>query len=203
MGKSSAALPDPAEPPVTRVPHVKGVAFRTVMKLVEERRGKAIVESAVKAMDGEVGAAFAGGTLVAMAWYPVAWYRSMWKGILSATGGQVSFVRELGRAAVDLDSKGIYRILFRLLSPQTLMSIGMTHFGRIYDTGKVEVLRESWGRVRVRWTGCAEFDHTMWVEIAGSCERLVELAGGKNVRISTTSGGRDGDDTCEIAAYWD
>ena len=31
----------------------------------------------------------------------------------------------------------------------------------------------------MRWTGCIGFDRAVWIEILGACERLAELAGGK------------------------
>jgi hypothetical protein len=80
--------------------------------------------------------------------------------------------------------------------PATLIS----DFNQIYDTGHVEVIEPTAVSVRLSFTGCSGFDHVMWVEILGSCERLAELAGGKDARSAIVSGGRHGDAHC-VAAF--
>lgn len=185
-----------------RVPRVKGLAFRTVLALVESARGAGTVERAVAAMPEDVAHALRYGEVIAAGWYPLEWYRAMWSAIQSATGEGDAFVRQLGRDAVDEDFGGVYRVLMRMLTPKTLLSIGMRHFRHIYDTGQVRVTNPTPTSVRLRFEGCTGFDHAMWVEALGSCERLAELAGGKGAHATILSGGGNEDDACLAAVAW-
>jgi hypothetical protein len=89
-----------------------------------------------------------------------------------------------------------------VLTPKTAVAIGMKHFGQIYDTGSVRVAEPTSASVRVDFAGCTGFDHTMWVEILGSCERLVELAGGHGAHAMIVGGGGDGEDGCLAKLQW-
>ena len=182
-------------------PSVKGIAFGTVMKIVRAQREPAVVERALEAMSEEVRDALRYGTIIASGWYPVSWYRAMWSGILAATDEGLDFVRFVGRTSVDVDFPTLYRAAFRVLSPRTLVTLGLKHFKQIYDTGSVEVLESRPTSVRVKWTGCVGFDRTMWTEVFGSCERLAELAGGKAARMQAVEAGGD-DDHCVAVAHW-
>jgi hypothetical protein len=183
-------------------PRVKGVAFQTVLKLVEKSRGPEVIAGAVAAMPEEVARAIRYSEIIAAGWYPVAWYRAMWTALLATAAEGDPFVRTLGRDAVDHDLGSIYRALLRVLTPKTAVSVGMKHFGQIYDTGRVRVGEPTSASVRLDFEGCTDFDHTMWVEILGSCERLVELAGGKGAHSIIIGGGGDGEDRCHAKVQW-
>src|SRR4051794_7356477 len=112
-------------------PCVKGVAFRTVMKLMERHHGRSALDRAYAAMPRDVAEPLRGGSLLSVGWYAVEWYRGMWRAILDATGEGESYVRRVGREAIDEDLHSIYRPLVRMLSPHTLVTIGMRHFKQL------------------------------------------------------------------------
>jgi hypothetical protein len=188
--------------PGREVPSIKGVSFVSVLKIVERDRSRATIEEALGAMDREVADALRYGTVIASGWYPVTWYRAMWRALLAVTGGGDDFVKQVGRASIDHDFNTIYKAVFRMLRPRTLVSIGVKHFGQIYDTGAVAVEEKAATQVRVRWSGCTGFDHAMWIEILGSCERLAELAGGTGGRAVIHEGGADDQDHCVADIRW-
>jgi hypothetical protein len=187
---------------VSSGPQVKGVSFLSVMSVVEKHRGRALAEGALRTMSTEVGDAFRYGTIIAAGWYPIAWYAEMWRSLKSVSGGGDEFVRFVGRASIDQDFNTIYKTLFRMLSPKTLVSIGVRHFSNIYDTGSVVVVEDQPTHVRVKWTGCAGFTRPMWIEVLGACERLAELAGGKQGRGVIEQGGSEGEGSCLARIEW-
>jgi hypothetical protein len=182
-------------------PAIKGVAFRTVLKLVRAKMGDPVVDSALASLPPELAQALR-YEVIASGHYPIAWYRAMWSALLVAAGQGDDFVRQIGRDAIDDDFNVFYRPLLRILSPATLISVGMRHFNQIYDTGKVEVLEPARHSVRLSFTGCVGFNHVMWIEILGSCERLAELTGGKDARSVVIEGGRHDDTHCVAAFSW-
>ena len=183
-------------------PKVKGVTLRSAMRALEHLRGKALCEAATKAMPGEVGDALRYGTILASRWYPISFYRDLHSGIVSATNEGDRIIRELEREAARGDMTGVYSIAFKLLSPQTLISLSSRLFSTYYDTGSVQALDARKGYVRMRWSGCTGFSRTIWVGIFASCEMMLELAGGKNVRMHVRAGGGQDDDFAEAEAYW-
>jgi len=42
----------------------------------------------------------------------------------------------------------------------------------------------------------------MWMELAGSCESLLEIASAENVRARVLSGGTDSHSHAEFEAHW-
>jgi hypothetical protein len=183
-------------------PTVKGVAFRTVLKLARARLGDDVVDLALSSMPDDLGKALRYGEVIPAGHYSVGWYRAMWSALLAASNQGDDFVRQIGRDSIDNDFNVFYRSLLRILTPATLISIGMRHFNQIYDTGKVEIIDPTPVSVRLSFTGCVDFDHTLWVELLGSCERLAELAGGKDAHSAIADGGRDGDAHCTATFHW-
>jgi hypothetical protein len=187
---------------IVKGPTIKGVAFRTVLKLVGAKLGAAVVDQAITAMPEDLAQALRYGEIIPAGRYPVVSYRTMWSALLAAGHQGDEFVRQIGRDAIDNDFNVFYRPLLRILRPATLVSVGMKHFNQIYDTGHVEVIDPTPVSLRLRFTGCVDFDHTIWVELLGSCERLAELAGGKGAQSALVEGGRDGDVGCVATFHW-
>jgi hypothetical protein len=183
-------------------PQVKGLAFRTVLNVIAERRGPEVRDKVLAALPRELADAFRYRQLLATGWYPIEWYRDLWSAILRVTGEGVELARYVGREAVYSDLNSVYRALLKVLSPDTVLTVGMRHFSQIYDTGRVEVLGSRPNYARVRCVGCVGFDRAMWAEVFGSSEMLIELAGGVDCRLKIVGGGRDGDADAEAEAHW-
>ncbi len=112
-------------------------------------------------------------------------------------------MRAIGYRSLKLDMASVYKqFVMRFLSPQILLGFSGRLFNTYYDTGTFEVMESHQGSVAVRCSGCIGWDHNMWTEIAGGSVALLELSRAKDVRLRVLSGGRDGDTTLEMAAYW-
>ena len=181
-------------------PKVKGITLRSAaqaFQLVRENHYAA----AIDAMPQPLANGLRYGTIAASHWYPLEWYRDLHAAFTSVTKEGERVIREVERQAARADMTGVYRIAFKLLSPQTLISLSSRLFSRYYDTGRVETLESREGYVRLRWTGCSGFNRSIWVGIFASCEELLELAGAKNVRVHVLEGAQH-DDFAEAEAFW-
>jgi hypothetical protein len=184
-------------------PRVKGVAFRSIDACFLELRGEAASNKARELMHADVRNAYRSGLLLSASWYPISWYREVFRAFRAATGDGVELARQIGYCSSRRDMQGVHKqLLAWLVSPQRLLSFSQKFFSGYYDTGTFEVLESGRGFVRVRLSGCVGWDQNMWVEIAGSSLALLEIAGAKNVRLRMLSGGRDGDTGCEMEAHW-
>lgn len=184
-------------------PRVKGLAFRTVELCFVELCGAPAREKAMELMDRQVAEAYRYGTLLSASWYPVSWYREVFRALRAATGAGPDLARRIGGLAVEHDMRGAHkRLLAWLSTPQTLLRLSQRVFNTYYDTGHLEVVASEESFVRVRAGGCVGWDANMWSELAGSCEALLTAAGARHVRVRGVGGGRDGDDHHELEARW-
>jgi hypothetical protein len=184
-------------------PRVKGVAFRSIDACFIELRGEAAHRRARELMHPDVLSSFTNGLMLAASWYPISWYRDVFRAFRAATGDGVELARQIGYASSQRDMKSIYKKLFAfIVSPQTLLGMSSRVFSTYYDTGKFEVLKSERGHVRTRCVGCLGWDQNMWIEITGSALAMLEIAGAKEVRLRVNSGGKDADTEMEMEAHW-
>ncbi|NLY95566.1 MAG: hypothetical protein GXY23_16270 [Myxococcales bacterium] len=180
-------------------PKVKGVAFRSVLTVAEEILGGETVERVYATLPEDARETLRYKVLHT-GWYPIELYRALWAALLEVTGRGDDLVKEIGAASVRRDMTGVYRMVFRVFSPETMFSITARLYSQYYDTGTVEVLRAEHVKARVVYTGCEGFDRTMWVELLGSGEEMLRLAGAKDPRLEIVRGGWGA--YCEVDAHW-
>jgi hypothetical protein len=184
-------------------PRVKGVAFRTVDACYFELRGAKLHHKARELMPAELRQAFDSSLILPASWYPISWYRELFRALRAAGNDGLDLPRQIGYQAVKRDMSSTYKMIFvRIISPQTLLSFSGKLFSTYYDTGQFEVLESRKGYVHVRVSGCIGWDINMWTEIYGSCMSMLEIAGAKEVRLRTRSGGHDNDTEMELEAHW-
>jgi hypothetical protein len=183
-------------------PRVKGLAFQSVVRSFEELCGKAELEAAMVRMPAGLRNAIAYGEIVAPGWYTIEWYKELLAALIETSPRRRNLAMEIGGMAAKADLSGVYRLLTKVLSPETLFSGAARLFGNYYDTGTVRVIAARPGHAEASWEACTGFDQNMWDEIRGSCMTILELGGARHVRIHTLGGGREGDDFMQARGYW-
>jgi hypothetical protein len=147
--------------------------------------------------------AYAAQRLLAASWYPLAWYRDALTALRAATHAGPELMRALGRTAMSVDMAGTYKhFLAKLLSPQTLLRLSGRLFSTYYDTGQFDIVESHTGMVAGRLSNCVGWNRNMWTQFEGGAAALLEMSGAKNVRIRVLSGGKDGDSSAELVAYF-
>lgn len=187
---------------MTDEPRVKGVAFRSVYVSFGKLRGEALQKLSLDEMCGPLRDGLRYGSIVSTGWYPIAWYKDLFQAIRRTSGEGRDLVHQIGRQCTRDDMGGIYKVIAALIAPSTLFSLGQRVFANYYSVGRVEVLVSRRGFTHARWSGCHGFDESMWTEVIGSCEQILELGGASHVRQRILAGGGDGDDGLELTAHW-
>lgn len=185
-----------------RHPQVKGVAFRSIMRCLENLHGEATVGATLQKLPPCIAEGFRYGTITATAWYPIEWYRELFRAIVAATGDSERVVRKLGRESAKFDLGGVYSVAFKLVSPQAVLELSTRLFSNYYDTGTVRIVESRPGFVLAHWSNCVGFDRNLWLEVISACEEYLELAGAKNVRCHVTTGGGSEDTHMDAQAHW-
>lgn len=183
-------------------PRVKGVAFRSVYVSLGKLRGQSAQRALLESVSVELREGFSYGAIVPGGWYPIDSYKELLRAIRRTTSEGKELVHEIGMQCTRDDMSGVYSVLAKLISPQSLFSLGQRVFSNYYSVGKVEVLESRRGYSHARWVDCYQFDENMWTEILGSSVQLLELGGAKNVRARILKGGHDGTDVMEATAHW-
>ncbi len=181
---------------------VKGVAFRATMRAFVDLRGEDALGRAIERCSGEVQDALRYHRVVAGGWYPIGWYRELLAAVVAGEGGRKGMARELGRRGIELDLNGVYRTLFKLMTPGTLVAFFKLLFPRYYAHGRLIVEAESKGLLRVSVRDCRGFDHLMYLDLLGATERMIQLSGVKNPRCRIISGGDDEGDAVVMEGTW-
>jgi hypothetical protein len=183
-------------------PKVKGIAFKSVLRALEALHGARAAESCLTQVSNELAGGFRYNTILTSGWYPIAWYRDLLKAVQTATGLGDRALFEIGRQCARQDMTGIYRLGFKLLSPQVVLGLSSRLFSNYYDTGESKVVEARHGFAQAEWMGCVGFDRNMWWEAFGAAEMFMELAGATHIRTRIIRGGNDTDEFAVLTMHW-
>lgn len=182
-------------------PLLKGLAFHSVMGVLAELKGAEFRRQIEERLDGELGQAWAHGELLPSGFYPMAWYRELFR-VIQRLDPDPELVPRIGRASIEADLNRFHRLIMKRLSPKTLMMVATRLFDRYFERGSLEVVESSPGRLRVRWQGCEGFDDAMWIEHMAGAEHLVRLSGAEDISFRVIAGGRGESTTAEVVTTW-
>ena len=161
---------------------MKGTAVQSSLRYVQERFGEDALARVVEALPEEDRAAF-GPSFLASAWYPMSAF--------------LRFMQEAERQLGDQEPD-----VFKVGSPEFIVSRGARVFSSYYDTGELRVVESSSGRAVVElhsFDGAPQFCERM----LGWMQRTLELSGARNLRSSHTTCVHRGDAICRFEGSWD
>lgn len=189
---------------MTREIRVKGQGFHGFLAALEQVCGRESVAATLAALRGDAGEAIRSGTVLPIGWYPIAWYRQLHATAQEATGLGSSLARDIGREATRHDLNTVYRLLLRMISPETLLKQANRILHMYADGGSVLILESSRGGARVRYIECYGCDRNVFEDMIGSTETMLDACGARNVRITAGRGGRvEATGELELTVRWD
>jgi hypothetical protein len=184
-------------------PRIKGVALRAVDACYLELRGARAHARAHELMASALREAYASNLILAASWYPLSWYRDVFRAYRAANSDGPDLARQIGYQSIRRDMRGTYKQWFaRMLSPQIMLSLASRLFNTYYDTGRFEVAQAQRGYAHARFSGCVGWDANLWQDLLGSSMSLLEIAGAKEVRLRVKAGGQAGDTGADFEAHW-
>lgn len=136
-------------------------------------------------------------------WYPMPLLLNLMRAAEEARGGaEPELPRQMGRASAEAGVKGVYKVFFKVGSPQFIISRASRVFSSYYDTGQIRVVESGPGRAvldLVDFEGSPEFCQ----RIVGWMERTVEMAGAKNLVPLHSQCRHRGDAVCRFEGTWE
>ncbi len=179
----------------------KGLTFLSVLSAIEDLRGTDFREQVIDAMPEESRSELRLGAVLASGWYPIRWYRELFAAATEAAR-DTGIAREIGRASVRREIRGVHRLLFKVVSIETLQNQGTRFFKAYFRPSEVKTERLAPGLGRTLYRECFGFDRNLWQEQQGCIEELLTQAGAQLPRVRVLAGGNDGDSHMEIETRW-
>ena len=112
-------------------------------------------------------------------------------------------MRRMGRASCDYGVTGVYKIFFKVGSPEFIISRATRVFTSYYDTGELRIVETGTGGWWSSSTGLEGGAPQFCERIYGWMQRTLELAGAKNLRSAHSACVHRGDPVCRFEGSWD
>jgi hypothetical protein len=181
---------------------VKGTAIVAALRYLREHFGENGAASVVAELDESDRAALEDGGLVS-AWYPVSLLLRLMRAAEARFGSRERYIyRQMGRASADYAITTIYKIFFKVGSPQFVIARGSSVFSRYYSQGRLQIVESKSGRAAVDLLDFPDGAPEFCERIRGWMERTMELAGATNLKSAHSLCVHRGDSVCRFEGYW-
>jgi len=182
---------------------VKGTAVLASLRYVRERFGDGALARVIEALPDADRAAFGHGAL-ASSWYGMdGLLRFMQEAEKQLRTQEPDVVRQMGRASCDYGVTTVYKIFFKVGSPEFIITRATRVFSNYYDTGELRIVESGPRRVVGELAGFEGGAPQFCDRIFGWMQRTLELAGAKNLRSAHSACVHRGDPVCRFEGRWD
>ena len=182
---------------------VKGTALLSSFRYVRERFGEGPLARVIEALPEGDRTAFGQGIL-ASSWYGLdALLRFMQEAERQLRAQEPDVLRKMGRASCEYGLTGVYKIFFKVGSPEYVVSRGAHVYSSYYDTGELRIVEVGSGRAVVELVGFEGGNRQFCERFFGWMQRTLELAGAKNLRTAHSTCVHRGDSICRFEGNWD
>jgi hypothetical protein len=181
---------------------VKGTAVQSSLRYVRERFGEAPLAGVLGALEEADRRALEG--VLASAWYEVPLLlRFMLEAERQLGAQEPQLARSMGRASCDYGLTTVYKVFFRIGSPEFIIGRAARVFSSYYDTGELVILETRAGRCLAELRGFDGGAPQFCERIFGWMQRTLELAGAKNLRPRHDECVHRGGAVCRFEGDWD
>jgi hypothetical protein len=181
---------------------VKGTAVRASLRYLQDRFGPTGTGAVLEKVPAEDREQVSSGLLDSV-WYPMPLLLRLMRAASEAHGAaEPELARHMGRASAESGVRGVYKIFFKVGSPQFIISRASRVFGSYYDTGRIRVVESGPGRAVLdldEFEGSPEF----CLRILGWMEKTMEMAGARNLVPLHSRCRYRGDERCRFEGTWD
>lgn len=182
---------------------VKGTAVLGTIRFIKETFGEEGLAQ-VKARLSPEDQQRMEDVVLASAWYPVSFLLALMRAAKQEFGaGMPDIITRIGRASADYAHTTVYKLVFKVGSPQWIISKASVIFSSFYDQGKMVVTESGAGFANVEIRDFGEPAPEFCERIAGWCVRTFELSGAKNIRLPQVKCVSKGDKVCRFEGTWD
>lgn len=117
--------------------------------------------------------------------------------------GDLALVKLLGRHGADANLTTIYRLFYKVGSPQWILGRSVRLWSAHYDSGYSEVATRGARAAVLRVRGFATPHQAHCLSVMGWAERAIELSGGKRPIVEESQCRTRGDELCQLDITWE
>jgi hypothetical protein len=166
---------------------MKGVAFHSLLAAVRELHGEATRTRVVAALPTERRELIERGGVSRLGWYPLPHYSELHDAVQTTLGGGEATARALGRAATELDMRGVLRFVLGLASPDLLMRHSERVFGAYVRGGTVSATLRSKDLYEISLVGLYGANRYVLAELEAGVALVLERTGARGVSVRRRS----------------
>ena len=182
---------------------VKGTALQSSLRFVRERFGAAALEGILRALPSDE-RSLLGGTILVSSWYPLqALLSYMQEAERQLAAQEPELLFQMGKASCDHGVTGVYKIFFKVGSPEFVVSRAARVFSSYYDSGELRVVESRDGHAAVEIVAIQPAAPQLCARFYGWMHRTLELSGARNLRSSHSTCVHRGDAVCRFEGTWD
>jgi hypothetical protein len=188
----------PSEPAL-----IRGSLFQPVPLFVKARFGEHRWEEFLRRVD-PVCADALGGEMQALAWYPFLVISSAVDAMvaMSPEAGADATLQKLSAHNLDRATNLIFRAIFRVGSPEFMVSKSDQVWKKYYSTGRMVVEEATRGRATVRLYDFPQITRTYSRVVLYAIEAVIQKAGGRTNYREVTRDINAGDEFSEFTYTW-
>jgi hypothetical protein len=181
---------------------IKGSALISVQRYVHEHFGEDEWRALLAALPPGESRPIEGGILVS-AWYPFALFIRILQAAEALLGARVPRLqREMGRASAEYGLTTLYKIFFKVGSPQFIITRAARVWHSYYSSGEMTVRMSEDGHVVMELGGFEEPARELCERLPGFFERTLELSGVRAVRSVHDVCVHRGGAACRFELWW-
>jgi hypothetical protein len=189
------------------MPKVKGSTIVPRLEYIKLKNGdlEKVLAKVNPGFSGEVRK----GIMLAQ-WYDFDGYLELTRGIDQVLGkDDLALVWDVGRFSAEYAFKGIYKMFYKIGTPEWVVKMVAVIWKQYYDSGRAHVVMEKAepGR-QARF--CIEgidraggLNDVFWRSVGGWAERSLELSGGQNVKVTKSGKMIFPNSVCEFILRWE
>ena len=183
--------------------HVKGSAIASRVHFVRARYGQAGLAEVLGQMSRENAVLLSRETPPA-AWVPFSVFVELNVTADRVFGaGDLGLCLEMGRYGAEQNLPTLYKLFYRLGTPQYILSRAARLWDVHYDSGRLRLEDAGPRAMRMRIEGFDQPHRSHCLSVLGWTTRSIEMSGGKLLTFGETRCRTFGDSVCELVADWE
>ena len=183
------------------VNQVKGSAVIGTLRFLKERFGDEGLRETLASLDTADRQALEGALV--SAWYPLPLLLRLMRRAEARFGKEVPHIyRAIGAASADYGLNTVYKIFFKIGSPQFIIARASRVFSNYYQQGSMVVMETGPGFVKLELRDFADGAPEYCERIFGWMTHTMELCGARGMQASHVTCVHRGDDVCRFEGTW-
>lgn len=117
-------------------------------------------------------------------WYPFEHYIELNRAIVKIMGkGDIEILHEVGRCSADEALNGIYKLFFKVGSPNVIIKSAVRAWNQYFQNGELSVEILGPKKLTMVFSRVEDLAREHFIATKGWVQRVLELSGGTNVRV--------------------